>query len=333
MTGILGTASIDTAMLPAAERFDFWQELVARESAPARVDSPHAHDFTASARVVDLGTVKLSSWRYPSLDMRRTARHIRRSDPEMYHLALPLSGHGAMIQDRRETRLGPHGFAFVHTGRPHGSWHRPDGPTAGPLSTVTALVPPAALPIPARRADRLLAAEIPAGAGMGLLLAQFIRQVVGHPEQYAPADAVRLDTVALDLVAGTLAQRLDIEETLPTEVRATGLRAGVEAFVERHLGDPELRPATVATAHHVSLRTLHRLFEDADTTVAALIRNRRLARCHRDLADERLRGLSVRTVAARWGFRDSAHFSRVFRARYGFSPQEHRDRSMPRRPR
>ncbi|MEU4553698.1 helix-turn-helix domain-containing protein [Micromonospora violae] len=29
-------------------------------------------------------------------------------------------------------------------------------------------------------------------------------------------------------------------------------------------------------------------------------------------------------IAARWGFSDKAHFSRVFRARYGRSPQAYR---------
>ncbi|MCM0677000.1 helix-turn-helix domain-containing protein [Micromonospora phytophila] len=319
--------SIDTAHLPPAERFGFWHDLVARESVAARISSAHAADFTASARVVDLGVVKLSAWRYPSLDLRRTPTMIRSSDPELYQLALPLSGRGAVTQGQRQGALHPHAFALVDTVRPHGSSHRPDVPSDGPLYTVTALVPHAALPIPAGRVAELLAADIPSGEGMGLLLAQFLRHVVEHPEQYAGTDAARLDTIALDLIAGTLANRLNAEDDLPAEVRATGLRTRVEAFVRRHLDDPSLSPATVAAAHHISVRSLHRLFEGAPTTVAALIRTRRLERCFRDLADPRLGRLPVQEVARRWGFRDPAHFSRAFRAAYGLSPAEHRDRA------
>ena len=76
-----------------------------------------------------------------------------------------------------------------------------------------------------------------------------------------------------------------------------------------------------------SLRSLHRLFEGTGTSVAALIRTGRLERCFRELADPRLRHLTVRQVAACCGFRDPAHFSRAFRAAYGLSPAEHRDRA------
>ncbi|MEH1057755.1 helix-turn-helix domain-containing protein [Micromonospora sp. CPCC 206171] len=323
-------ASVDTAWLPPAERFDFWQELVARESVPARISSAHAADFIASARVVDLGVVRLGEWRYPSLELDRTRRMIRSTDPELYQLALPLSGHGAMSQQRRSAPLAPSGFNLVDTVRPHGSSHQTEGASAGPLRTLTALVPHAALPLPAHRIEELLAAELPAGSGMGLLLARFLRQVVDHPEQYAPADAAHLDQVALALIAGTLAGRLDDARALPVDVRVTGLRTRIEAFVQRHLADPELTPAAVAAAHHLSLRSLHRLFEGTGTTVAGLIRARRLERCRRDLADPRLGGLPVHEVAARCGFRDRAHFSRAFRARYGMSPREHRERAARR---
>ncbi|PWU60027.1 AraC family transcriptional regulator [Micromonospora globispora] len=113
-------------------------------------------------------------------------------------------------------------------------------------------------------------------------------------------------------------------------VRVTGLRSQVEAFVRRHLDDPELTPAAVAAAHHLSLRSLHRLFAGTGTTVAALIRTGRLERCFRDLADPRLGHLAVHQIAARWGLRDRAHFSRVFRAAYGISPREHRERAIRR---
>ncbi|WNM37542.1 helix-turn-helix domain-containing protein [Micromonospora halotolerans] len=327
VTVILAVASVDTAGLPPAERFDFWQDVVARESVAARISSAHAADFAASARAVDLGVVRLGAWRYPSLELARTPRLIRSSDPELYQLALPLNGHGVVSQQRRSGRLGPSGFALIDTVRPHGSRHAPDR-TAAPLETLTVLVPHRALPLPPHRAAALLAAPIPADAGMGALLAGFLRRLVAHPEQYAAADAPRLDRIALDLIAGTLAGQVEAERDLPVEVRITGLRARVEAWIREHLADPGLTPAAAAEAHHLSVRALHRLFEGGDTSVAALIRTARLDRCFRDLADPRLRHLAVHQVAARWGFRDRAHFSRAFRAAYGLSPREHRARSI-----
>ena len=51
--------------------------------------------------------------------------------------------------------------------------------------------------------------------------------------------------------------------------------------------------------------------------MASYIRDLRLARCRRDLADPALRNQPVQAIAARWGFSDKAHFSRVFRAAHG----------------
>ncbi|GAB3088231.1 AraC-like ligand-binding domain-containing protein [Micromonospora schwarzwaldensis] len=319
--------SVDTAWLPPAERFDFWQDLVARQSTTATIRSAHADDFTASARVIDLGTLRLGVWRYPPLELIRCAHMIDSGDPELYHLVLPLSGRGVVTQQRREAPLDPSAFTLVDTVRPHGSRLRLDGATAGPVETLTVLVPHRALPLAPHRLAELFAAEIPARTGMGALLAAFLRRIVAHPEQYAAADAADLDRVALDLIAGTLARRLDVERDLPVDTRVTGLRVRVTAFVRQHLTDPGLSPAAVAAAHHLSLRSLHRLFEGTGTTVGGMIRAGRLERAARELADPGLRRLSVAQIGVRCGFAHPAHFSRAFRAAYGSSPGEHRQRA------
>jgi AraC-like DNA-binding protein len=58
--------------------------------------------------------------------------------------------------------------------------------------------------------------------------------------------------------------------------------------------------------------------------VAGLIRERRLERCRRDLADPGLAEIPVRAIAFRWGFPDPARFNRVFRREYGIAPGEYR---------
>ena len=102
------------------------------------------------------------------------------------------------------------------------------------------------------------------------------------------------------------------------------LLASCEEFIRRNLGDPTLTPATVAAAHHVSVRTLHRLFQAGGRQAAHWIQQCRLERCHSELADPLLREHTVAAVASRWGFANAAHFSRLFRATYGMTPTEHR---------
>ena len=105
----------------------------------------------------------------------------------------------------------------------------------------------------------------------------------------------------------------------------------MHAFIEGGLADPGLTPAAVARAHHVSLRSLYKLFDRERTSVAGLIRERRLERCRHDLLDPALAARPVSAIAARWGLVDPAHFSRLFRATYGIPPLEYR-RTMGRTP-
>ncbi|WP_236656569.1 helix-turn-helix transcriptional regulator [Streptacidiphilus jiangxiensis] len=78
--------------------------------------------------------------------------------------------------------------------------------------------------------------------------------------------------------------------------------------------------ALFAAAHHVSLSHLHRLFQQDGTSVAAWIRDQRLDRARRDLVGT----TSIGAIAVRWGFRDAAEFSRVFRREFGLAPREYR---------
>jgi AraC-like DNA-binding protein len=161
----------------------------------------------------------------------------------------------------------------------------------------------------------LLASPLPGAAGVGGVVTAHLRALAAA--RLTPAESDRLGAVTLDLLAVLLAG-----DAVAVESRERALVARVEAYVEAHLGDPDLDPERIAAAHHVSVRTLHRLFQGRDASVAAWVRDRRLDRCRRDLVDPRRRGETVRAVATRWGFPDAAHFSRAFRAAYGVAPRD-----------
>ncbi|MFI7657789.1 helix-turn-helix domain-containing protein [Micromonospora parva] len=313
---------VDTTVLPPADRFEFWYALVAQETGPAHISSAQLDNFVAYAQAIDLGSIRMTSLRYPSLDSARPAKLARRVEENVYQLALPLTGSSSLIQDRTENTLQPDNhFTLLDTARPHVARHRADGP--GLAHTITVQIPHPSLPVAPDRIRRLLATPLPSHVGVGGLLVHHLRSIAAHPEQYQPAQAEVLGSVALDLLAAAFAQYLDIEDTLSPEARHTTLRARVVDFIDRHLDSDELSPRGVAAVHHISLRSLHRLFEGESTTVAELIRAKRLEQCRRDLANPLVRQ-PIHAIAARWGFRDKAHFSRLFRARYGRSPQAYR---------
>jgi AraC family transcriptional activator of tynA and feaB len=154
------------------------------------------------------------------------------------------------------------------------------------------------------------------------LLVRYMNLLAGELPWLEPAAAAAAANAALELL------RAAIEPSLPADRTAsrTAMRAEISRYVRSHLQDPQLGPTTIARHHAMSLRALHALFEDADTSVAGLVRTERLARCMEDL--QRPNGGSVTDVAFRWGFCDAAHFSRLFKRRFRATPREVRQAAL-----
>jgi transcriptional regulator GlxA family with amidase domain len=112
------------------------------------------------------------------------------------------------------------------------------------------------------------------------------------------------------------------------ETERCALMLRIHAYIQKNLGDCQLSPASIAATHCISLRTLQRLFASRNTTVATSIRRQRLGRCCRDLVRSGTEREPIYATALRWGFSDAAVFTRAFRAAYGMSPREYRDRYL-----
>ena len=61
------------------------------------------------------------------------------------------------------------------------------------------------------------------------------------------------------------------------------------------------------------------------TSFRSYVQMQRLERCKRDLSDPALMARHVSDIAYAWGFNDLAHFSRIFKQKFGASPREWRE--------
>ena len=100
--------------------------------------------------------------------------------------------------------------------------------------------------------------------------------------------------------------------------------------IERQLDDPDLTPARVAQAEGISERYLQKLFEGVGDNFTHYVRERRLQRAWADLSNPAEAHHSISEIAYRYGFGDSAHFSRAFRHRFGLPPREFRQQEVER---
>ncbi|MGK5531452.1 helix-turn-helix domain-containing protein [Streptomyces sp. URMC 129] len=311
--------------VPSTERFDLWYDSMTRSVLPFELRSDHRDDFRASGRALDLGPVQISTGSHPPLEALRTPSVIRRFGAENHQILLAVEGDHWIAQDGREAVIRPGELVHFDTARP---WHGRAYADRHPIREVLVTFPRALLPFPDSSLARLSARRVPGREGMGALLSTFLTQALANAAHYRETDIGRLAKLTIDHLTAWYAHLLGAEDEVPPETGRTVLRRRIHLFIERNLGDPGLTPAAIAAAHHISLRRLHQLFNEQGRTVAAHIRERRLERCHRDLADPGLLRHPVRSIAARWGFTDAAHFSRVFRSAFGISPGAYRHLAM-----
>ncbi|RAG80767.1 hypothetical protein DN069_36415 [Streptacidiphilus pinicola] len=74
--------------VPAADRFDWFDQVVANALAPVALRPLDAAAFHAEGAVLDLGEAQISRFSYSPVGSRRTSGLIRKRDPEQYQLGL-----------------------------------------------------------------------------------------------------------------------------------------------------------------------------------------------------------------------------------------------------
>lgn len=172
---------------------------------------------------------------------------------------------------------------------------------------------------PPELCDTSLLRDSALGAMVSGLFGGLSKQLYAMPARYhALAMAVARDFAARAIV---------VESAATENVQHSALFERVMLYIERHFDDAELTPTRLASVHGISLRYLHLLFAQHGQAVSGSIRERRLEYCCQVLANAHS-SLSVSEIAFRAGFKDSSHFSRAFRQRFGVSPTEHRRKSQ-----
>ncbi|SDJ78841.1 AraC-type DNA-binding protein [Nocardioides sp. YR527] len=132
------------------------------------------------------------------------------------------------------------------------------------------------------------------------------------------AAAVSLGTSTLALTRALLASAVGDDREVLEDV----LLMRVQAYVSQHLGETDLDASRIAAEHHVSVRQLYKVCARSGLHLEQWIIRQRLGRAHEELARASASGISVTSVAHRWGFKSVSHFARRFRVTYGMSPSE-----------
>lgn len=96
----------------------------------------------------------------------------------------------------------------------------------------------------------------------------------------------------------------------------------VSAYLEANFRDPAMSVSEAAVALAISPRYIERILQGAGTTFSRRLIELRLDEAYRQLRDAQLADRGIETIALSSGFANAAHFSRRFRARFGYPPSD-----------
>ncbi|MFI2642330.1 helix-turn-helix domain-containing protein [Streptomyces sp. NPDC018610] len=309
---------LTTDSVPDEEKLGYWRAAVSKALVPMAVTPRGGGPFAGRVAAGRLGYVRVCSVEADAQRTSRTAAHIARSPESFVAVALQMRGTAALVQDGRHTAVGERDIVVYDTARPYSL----DFPER--FSARVVHLPRRAIGLPDERLRRITGTVVDTSDGIGSVLMPFLATLVASAHTCAPAVAGKLAATVVDFFATLVAERTGPgDEAGPDGARRQLVRR-IRDHIDRNLADPALSPQAVAASLHISVRYLHRVFEDEGVTVHRLIQRRRLEESARELARGGANAPTVSAVAQRWGFVSPAHFSRVFRTSYGRSPLEWR---------
>jgi AraC-like DNA-binding protein len=306
---------LSTAPLPDLEQFAFWREECMLRIMGLSVDHSERKTFAGALSVSATQTlVKVQ------MNMQAGPYRLRRTETEMARVgwaeSVFLIRQNGEHSEYRQTgrapeRVGAQEFLLADPTIPSFS--------NGMVGQVDVLMLPRALIEP----------HLPAGRGP---LWQRISPTPGINRlifAYYDALTEQMDSLSgreLAAVVDNFCRLIAVGCGCAAQGQPDALRASmlvqIKQFIQHHLPHPDLTPAKVADAHHISLRTLHRLFESTGTSFSEYVLARRLDECHAAFATPSAAHRSVADIALGWGFNSLPTFYRAFSRRFGRAPRD-----------
>ncbi len=278
-------------------------------------------DFEADLSSRPLGPLRLCRVSVGRHRSERTPQLVRANDRDLLQAVFPLEGSSHIRQRDREAILRPGSWCLCDTSIPYRAI------VCARAQFLVALIPRSRLASGGIDPARHLVRPRTTLSGVDRLLLDSLLSAMDRTGTIAAQSAAELGACLAEMLRIALLE--EAYDPVGKTMRETLLER-IDAFVRQHLRDPDLSIDMMAADLRCTKRYLHKIFSKRGETLSQYIRRLRLERCAADLADPELAGQSITELSYRWGFSDSAHFSRMFKSRFGVPPRSYRTPTAPR---
>ena len=305
-----------TDVVEARDRLSYWIEAVCNTYVQLECDTPQRDRvFNGTIEANRLATLGLSRVTSSPQWVRRTPQKIARATEDYFLVSIQTRGCGKIVQDGRIAELAPGDFALYDSTRPY------ELIFDEPFQQHVLQLPGAVLRGRLRNTEALTARKVCGDRGAGHLMIGMIETLAADIDTLeAGSVAAIAESVENILVAG-LCSLPGTADPAVSQLTAYH-RDQIKTYALRHLRDPQLSVHAISAHLRLSPSTIYRAFASEPISLNSWIWNQRLDGAKRDVCDPALAGRTITEIAFGWGFNDAAHFSRIFRARFGCSARE-----------
>ncbi len=310
---------LDTSSSVPGRRLAVWQDIVCDTFVGLDCQSDMRDAFWGSVSQSMIGPVTCTRVESCAQRVFRTPSRIARANEDFVLVTLGTRGVNGIFQDGREAVVSAGQFVIYDTTRPY-ELHFNDG-----FSQTIFQLPRKLLQQRIGSFDTLTATAFSSDHPLEGLAYEFLLSMSKTIDHVDPATATRLLDQALDLIAMAFADRMH-ERSPDQSSHRSALLYRLKNYILTHLRDPELSMLRAAAAVGISPRYASDLMAAEQISFRSYVQMQRLERCKRDLSDAAHAARHVSDIAFAWGFNDLAHFSRIFKQKFGASPREWRER-------
>jgi AraC-like DNA-binding protein len=305
-----------TESVEARDRLSYWIEAVCNTYVQLECDTLQRNPvFDGTIEANQLATLGLSRVTSSPQWVRRTPAKIKRATEDYFIVSIQTKGHGRIVQDGRVANLTPGDFALYDSTRPY------ELIFDEPFQQHVLQLPGAVLRGRLSNTETLTARRISGDRGAGHLMISMINTLAADIDTLESGSVAAIaESVENILVAGLCSLP---GAAVPAASQLTaGHRDLIKAYALKHLRDPRLSAHDIAAHLGLSPSTIYRAFAREPVSLTNWIWNQRLDGAKRDICNPALGSRTITDIAFSWGFNDAAHFSRIFRTRFGCSARE-----------
>lgn len=304
--------SFSTDLVPASDRLEAWRWNAQQICGDCRFHFPERLGFHGSIEARRIAGLELTLFSSSEVWFQKLPTVSLRSDNRACIAITQLAGVQQYCQDGKVAILKRADTTLIDSGRPWSS------DCQGDCARLYLRLPYFFTESRLQLSPVPIAQRISGASGLGAILFGLSTSLFRQADDLSSEEADAAVEAYLKILSACVG---DLKEPLATGRGTDLLLSRIARYIENHLAETDLGPARIASAMGISVRHVHRVFAMKGSSVADWIREQRLRRCRRELADSQLREKSITEIAFSWGFNDSAHFSRSFKEQFGMCPR------------